>query len=90
MSSVAKTVDLEIHLTVPEDLAEELRTTGLLEEKRLESLLRRELRMRRVDELFAAADRLATVPGPTPTAAEIESEIEAARRRRRPAHAGRR
>lgn len=88
MSSVPKTVDLEIHLTLPADLAQELRATGLLEEERLESLLRGQLAARRVDELFAAADRLAAIPGSPPTSAEVESEIAAARKLRWAAHAG--
>ena len=45
----------------------------------LESLLHDALRKGRVDRLFEAADRLASVPLPPLTEAEIESEVWAVR-----------
>jgi hypothetical protein len=45
----------------------------------LERLLREELRRQRVDRLFEAADRLAALPLPALTEAEIEAEIQAVR-----------
>lgn len=72
----------EIILTIPDNLAQEARANGLLEPDRIASLLRAEIRRRRVNRLFAAADRLADLDEPM-TDAEIESEITAAREERR-------
>ncbi|MBD0340358.1 MAG: hypothetical protein ICV61_05515, partial [Microcoleus sp. Co-bin12] len=47
------------------------------------ALLREEIRRRRVNQLFEAADRLANLDVPPLTEAEVEAEIEAARRSRR-------
>jgi hypothetical protein len=83
-------VQLEIKLRLPDDVAREAETNGLLEPESLENLLREELRRRRVDRLFAAADRLAAVSTPPLTEAELVSEIQAARIQRRQPHARRR
>lgn len=71
----------EIVLNLPEKLASEAEANGLLEPKLIASLLRAEIRRRRVNKLFAAADRLADLDAPL-TEAEIEAEIAAARQRR--------
>ena len=55
----------------------------------LEEILREELRRRRVDGLFAGADRLAGTAGPAMTEAEVEAEVQAARAARRNGHAPR-
>ena len=47
---------IELKLTLPESLAEEARASGLLDPSALADLLRVELRRRREDRLFAAAD----------------------------------
>jgi hypothetical protein len=83
------TVELEIKLRLPDDVAREAASDGLLEPDSLESMLRAELRRRRVDRLFAAADRLAALPFLPLTEAELDAEIQAARASRRP-HARRR
>lgn len=69
----------EIVLTLPEKLAREAEDNGLLNPEFIASLLRAEIRRRRVNRLFAAADRLADLDEPL-TEAEIEAEIKAARR----------
>jgi len=74
---------LEIRLTLPDNLAREAQAEGLLTPETLERLLREEVRRRRVDELFEAADRLAALNTPPLTDAEIEAEIQAARAERR-------
>ncbi len=84
------TVDLEIKLHLPDDVAQEAEANGLLQAESLESLLREELRRRRADHLFATADRLAALPLPPLTEAELNIEIEAARAQRRRPHARRR
>lgn len=72
----------EILLTLPDNLAREAEANGLLKPEFIASLLRSEIRRRRVNKLFAAADRLANLDEPI-TNAEIETEIAASRRERR-------
>ena len=74
---------LELKLVLPDSLAREAEASGLLTPESIESLLRAELRRRRVNKLFAAADRLADLDTPPLTEAEIETEIAAARQSRR-------
>ena len=73
----------EILLTLPDSLAREAEANGLLRPEFIASLLRAEIRRRRVNKLFAAADRLADLDEPL-TDDEIEAEIAASRRERRP------
>ena len=74
----------ELRHVLPEDLAREAETCGLLTPDSIESLLRTELsRRRRIGHLFDAADRLAGLPAPPLTEAEVEAEIQAARGARR-------
>jgi len=82
---------IKLHLTLPDDLAQEAKVWGLLEPGFLRGLLREEVRKRRIDRLFKAADSLAELPEPPMTAAEVSAEIEGVRKGRRPvrAHAGR-
>jgi uncharacterized membrane protein YheB (UPF0754 family) len=77
----------DIKLTLPDGLAREAEANGLLTPDGLERLLREELRRRRVNQLFEAADRLAEISGPPLTEEEVEAEIQAARRARRAADA---
>ena len=72
----------EILLTLPDNLAREAEASGLLKPEFIASLLRTEIRRRRVNKLFAAADRLADLDDPI-TEAEIEAEIAASHRERR-------
>ncbi len=51
---------------------------ALLKPEAIESLLREEIRRRRVNSLFEAADRLAALDGPL-TETEVEAEIAAVR-----------
>ena len=72
----------EILLTLPDNLAREAEANGLLRPEFIASLLRTEIRRRRINKLFAAADRLADLDEPL-TDVEIEAEIAASRRERR-------
>ena len=72
----------EILLTLPDNLAREAEANGLLKPEFIASLLRAEIRRRRINKLFAAADRLADLDEPI-TDAEIETEIAASRQERR-------
>lgn len=78
----------EVVLTLPDSLAQEAEAIGLLKPESIAALLRAEIRRRRINKLFAAADRLADLEQPL-TAAEVEAEIIAARQARRSADASR-
>jgi hypothetical protein len=78
----------EIVLTLPDKLAQEAQANGLLKPEFIASLLRAEIRRRRVNKLFAAADRLADSDEPM-TEEEIQAEIEAARKQRHSRNANR-
>jgi hypothetical protein len=90
MAEKEATVQLEITLTLPDSVAREAEASGLLKPATLESLVREALRKRRIDRFFEVADRLAALPLPPLTEAEVEEEIQAVRSRRRASHAGRR
>jgi hypothetical protein len=89
MDQKEATVRLDVRLTLSDSLAREAKASGLLEPGSLEMLLRSELKRRRVDRLFAAADRLASLPPPPLTEEEVESEIQAVRAQRRANASGR-
>jgi hypothetical protein len=72
----------EITLTLPDNLVQEARENGLLKPDFIASLLRAEIRRRRVNKLFSAADRLADLDEPI-TEKEIAAEIAAAREEKR-------
>ncbi len=72
----------EITLTLPDNLAREAKASGLLKPEFIASMLRAELRRRRVNKMFAAADRLADLDEPI-TEEEIAAEIAAAREEKR-------
>ena len=74
----------EVVLNLSDSLAKEAEANGLLRPEFIESLLRAEIRRRRVNKLFAAADRLADLELPPLTEAEVEAEIIKARQSRRP------
>ncbi|HXG68463.1 MAG TPA: hypothetical protein VNO70_25435 [Blastocatellia bacterium] len=78
----------EVVLTLPDGLAQEAEANGLLKPEAIAALLRAELRRRRVNKLFAAADRLADLDHPL-TEAEVEAEIAAVRKARRSPDASR-
>jgi uncharacterized membrane protein YheB (UPF0754 family) len=79
---------LEVKLDLPDSLAREAEANGLLTPEAIESLLRAEIRRRRVNKLFDASDRLAALDTPL-TEAEVEAEIAAARQSRRSPDASR-
>jgi len=73
-------VSLELTLLLPNELAREAEAAGLLTASAISELLEIEVRRRRIDKLFsAAADRLGAIE-PPPSEAEIEAEIQAARK----------
>jgi len=84
-----KTVLIDLRLALSDSLAREAEDDGLLQPQAIEALLRAELRRRRSDAFFAAADRLAGLDLPALTEAEIEAEIAAARNARKASDARR-
>ncbi|HEX7184351.1 MAG TPA: hypothetical protein VF756_21160 [Thermoanaerobaculia bacterium] len=79
MPTKRETVEIEIRLSLPDSVAREAKACGLLEPGSLEAMLRSELRRRRVEQLFDAADRLAILSEPPLTEQEVEAEVQAAR-----------
>ena len=69
-----------IQLTLPDQLAEEARSAGLLTSARLEQWLREQLKNQHIDELFSAMDRMGAVDEPSPLSPkEVALEIAALR-----------
>jgi hypothetical protein len=79
---------LEVVLTLPDSLAHEAEANGLLKPESVAAMLRAEIRRRRVNKLFASADRLADLDQPL-SETEIEAEISAARQARHSTDASR-
>ena len=73
----------ELKINLPDGLAREAEANGLLTPESIESLLREELKRRRVSGLFTAVEQLSSLDLPPLTEAEVEAEILAARQSRR-------
>jgi hypothetical protein len=71
----------QVVLTLSDDLAKEAEANGLLKPKFIASLLKAEIRRRKINKLFSAADRLAALDEPL-TEADIDAEIAATRKSR--------
>ena len=71
---------VDFKLSLPDQLRKEAEAAGLLSPKAIERLLREEIRRRREDKFFAAADRLADLDLPILSDEEIAREIHLARR----------
>jgi hypothetical protein len=67
-----------ITLSLPDELAQQAQSAGLLRSEAIERLLREAMKKRQVDQLFTTRDKLATLE-PELTDAEIDAEIAAAR-----------
>jgi hypothetical protein len=72
--------NLDLKITLSDQLRKEAEAAGLLTPKAIERLLREELRRRRVEGFFATADRLAGLDLPRLSDDEIEAEIRRARK----------
>ena len=73
----------ELTVTLPDDLASQIRAAGLLNNSALEKIFRDALRKQAVGELFAALDEIQAAKLPPMTETEIQAEIDAARAERR-------
>ncbi|MFZ5910801.1 MAG: hypothetical protein ACOYYU_12370 [Chloroflexota bacterium] len=76
-------VTVDIKLSLPEPLLKDAQAAGLLSPAVIERLLQEEVRRRRVDNLFAAMDRLAALDVQPMSDKEITEEIRLARKSRR-------
>jgi len=70
-----------VTVSLPDELAQQAQSAGLLRPDALERLLREAMKKRQVDQLFTTMDKLAQVKPPL-TEAEIDAEIQAARAER--------
>jgi hypothetical protein len=70
-----------VTISLPDDLAQQAKSAGLLQPEAIESLLREAMRKHQVDHLFSTMGKLAALE-PGMTEEEIESEIAAARAER--------
>ena len=77
-----------ITIALPEELAEEARSQGLLAARAVEAMIRDELRRRAGRELLDAVKELAAADLPPMTMAEIQREVDAVRAERRRRAAG--
>jgi hypothetical protein len=68
-----------LKITIPDHLAEQAESMGLLRDEVIVSLLSEAVRRGKVDDLFLAVDRLAELDLPLMTADEIQTEIAEAR-----------
>lgn len=73
-----------VQITLPDQLAQEAQSAGLLASAALEELLRERLKTRRIDELFSAMDRMAAVNDPVAMSpSEVADEIAMMRAERK-------
>ncbi|MDH3459611.1 MAG: hypothetical protein OEM00_01265 [Burkholderiaceae bacterium] len=73
-----------VQITLPDQLAQDAQSAGLLSPARLEQWLRDQLKSQRIDELFVAMDRMAAVDEPAAMSPEeVAAEIATTRAERR-------
>lgn len=74
-----------VQFTLPDDLAQQARSAGLLTNEAIESLLRERLRKQAGLELRALMDKLSADNTPEMSLEEIQAEVDAVRAERRSA-----
>lgn len=73
-----------VEITLPDQLAQEAKQAGLLSQTAMEKLLREQLQVKRLDELFASVGRMTQViDPPAMSPEEVAEEIRAMRADRR-------
>ena len=72
-----------VHITIPDALAKEAATEGLLEPGSIEAILRERLAAARIAKMQASREKATATATPPMTAEEIEAEIQAYRAERR-------
>ena len=73
-------VSVDFKFSLPDQLRKDAEAAGLLNSKAIERLLREEIRRRREQNFFAAADRLASLDLPLLSDEEIVREVHLARK----------
>ena len=73
----------ELTVTLPDDLARQIRAAGLLDEPAVETVFREALRKQAVGGCFSALDEIQALKLPPMTEEEIQAEIDAVRAERR-------
>ena len=71
--------ELELKLSLPDQIANQARATGLLTSEAIERLVRQAIRKAATDRLLEYGRRLREPGGPEITEAELESELKAVR-----------
>ena len=73
-----------VQITLPDQLAQDAQRAGLLSQPAMERLLREKLQTQRMDEFFAASERMVQVTEPPAMSPEeVSEEIRAMREERR-------
>ncbi|MEP7212943.1 MAG: hypothetical protein ABI791_07700 [Acidobacteriota bacterium] len=73
----------EVVITLPDNIAKEAEDNGLLKPASITSILKGELRRRKINKLFTAMDKLAASNEPM-TDDEVMAEVRAVRADKRP------
>lgn len=73
----------ELTVKLPDELANQIRDAGLLDEAAVEKVFREALRKQAVGELFDALNEIESAKLPPMTEAEVQAEIDAVRAERR-------
>jgi Arc/MetJ family transcription regulator len=74
---------MTVQITLPDQLAQEAERAGLLSPEFVEKWLRDQLKTQRVDQLFAAMDRMSAVESPTAMSPKAVAEEMATMRSER-------
>ena len=80
----------ELKVILPDSLARDARKAGLLTQKAIEALLRDAMRRRAARAFLSNAQQVAKAKIPPMSEEDIQAEIDAVRKARRPARAHRR
>jgi type III secretory pathway component EscV len=78
---------LDLKLTLPERLAKQAKATGLLTQQAIEELLRDAMRRRAAGAFLSNARQVAKAKIPPMSEVDLQNEIDAVRKTKRPAHA---
>lgn len=81
--------ELELKLSLPDQIANQAKAAGLLTSESIERLVREAIRKAAADRLIGYGRRLREPGGPEITESDLESELKAVRAELREARAGR-
>lgn len=81
--------ELELKLSLPDQIADQAKAAGLLTSESMERLVRQAIKKAAAERLIEYGRRLREPGGPEITEAELETELKAVRAELREARAGR-